>query len=88
MKNFGVAFTLLPSGEKSPPANTRSSSHLVVNIIMELIHRARWVKYVHINPDPKISGYADVVLRESIRIFMTYATLIGLDVMAAYIKNA
>ena len=42
----------------------------------------------HKTPDPTTSAYAGVVSRESVRIALTYAALMGLDVMAADVQNA
>ena len=48
----------------------------------------RWVKDGHRTPDPNTSAYAGVVSRESVRVVLTYAALMNLDVMAADIQNA
>ena len=42
----------------------------------------------HNTPDPTTSAYAGMVSRESVRIALTYAALMGLDVMAADVQNA
>ncbi len=42
----------------------------------------------HRTPDPTTSAYAGVVSQESVRVALTYAALMGLDVMAANIQNA
>ena len=39
-------------------------------------------------PDPAVSTYSRVVSRESVRIALTYAALMELDIMAADIGNA
>ena len=42
----------------------------------------------HKTPEPTTSNYAGVVSRESVRIAFTYASMMGLSVCAADIKNA
>ena len=42
----------------------------------------------HKTPDPVESTYAGVVSRESVRIAMTYASLMGLEIWGADIQNA
>ena len=42
----------------------------------------------HRTPDPTTLAYAGVVSQESIRVALTYAALVGLDVMTADIQNA
>lgn len=41
----------------------------------------------HLNPDPVDSKYAGVVSRESVRIALTYAVLLGIGKWAADIMN-
>jgi hypothetical protein len=55
---------------------------------MDFTRKARWVKDGHKTPNPTTTDYLGVVLRESIRIALTYAALMGLPVMGADIKNA
>ena len=55
---------------------------------MDLTRKARWVKDRHRSPDLTASAYAGIVSRESVRVGLTYAALVDLDVMAADIQNA
>ena len=55
---------------------------------MDFTRKARWVKDGHRTPDPTTSAYAGVVSRESVRVALTYAALMSLEVMAANIQNA
>ena len=55
---------------------------------MNFTRKDRWVKDGHKTPNPTATNYLSVVLRESIRIALTYAALMGLPVMVADIKNA
>ena len=88
MTNVGVAFEILPNGEKAPPGWSKASGHLIFDVKMDFTRKARWVKDGHRTPDPKTSTYAGVVSRESIRIALTYAALHQIDVKCADIKNA
>ena len=88
MMNVGVAFEILPNGEKAPPGWSKASGHLIFDVKMDFTRKARWVKDGHRTPDPKTSTYAGVVSRESIRIALTYAALHQIDVKCADIKNA
>ena len=88
MTNVSVAFEILPIGVKPPPGWKKSSGHLIWDVKMDFIRKARWVKDGHLTPEPSNSNYAGVVSRESVRIAFTYAALNGLDVQAADIQNA
>jgi len=88
MTNVGIAFKILEPHEKMPVGYTKSSGHIIFDVKMDLTKKARWVKDGHRTPDPETSSYAGVVSRESIRILLTYAALLGLDVWAADIRNA
>ena len=55
---------------------------------MDMTRKARLVADGHKVADPQGSTYAGVVSRETVRIAFTYATLNGLDILAANIQNA
>ena len=88
MYNVAVAFKILEDHEPLPVGWTPSSGHLVFDVKMDFTLKARWVKDGHKSPDPETSAYAGVVSRESIRIALTYAALLGVNVLAADIRNA
>lgn len=88
MKNVGVAFEILPNGQKAPVGWSKASGHLIFDVKMDFTRKARWVKDGHRTPNPTTSTYAGVVSRESIRIALTYAALHDIDVKVADIKNA
>ena len=88
MANVGIAFEILGEGEKAPPGWHKASGHLIFDVKMDFTRKARWVKDGHRTPDPTTSAYAGVVSRESVRIALTHAALMGLDVWAADIQNA
>ena len=88
MKNVGVAFEILPNGQKAPVGWSKASGHLIFDVKMDFTRKARWVKDGRRTPNPTTSTYADVVSPESIRIALTYAALHDIDVKVADIKNA
>ena len=55
---------------------------------MDYTQKARWVKDGHKTLDSTMSSYAGVVSRESNRICLTYAALLGLPVIDGNVKNA
>ena len=71
-----------------PVGWTKSSGHMVFTVKMDFTRKARWVKDGHKCPDPEASNYAGVVSRESVRIALTYAALMEVNVLAADIRNA
>ena len=78
----------LELGKPIPIGWSKSSFHLVFDVKMDFTRKARWVKDGHRTAEPEILTFAGVVSRESVRIALTYATLNGIDVIAADIKNA
>ena len=88
MGNVLIAFHILAEGE-DPPMNLKELGvHIIFDIKMDLTRKARLVAEGHKTPTPEGSTYAGVVSRETVRIALTYAALLGLDVMAADILNA
>ncbi len=83
-----VAFDILGPGEKPPPGWTKSSGHLVFDVKMDFTRKARWVKDGHRTPDAITPSYAGVVSRDSIRIALVYAKLLGLQICGGDIRNA
>ena len=61
---------------------------MVFDIKLDLTRKARLVADGHLTPDPNDSTYAGVVSRETVRISLTYAALLGVDIWAADIMNA
>ena len=88
MGNVGIAFEILGPNEKAPPGWLRSSGHIIFDVKMDFTRKARWVKDGHRTPDSLTSSYAGVVARDSIRIHLTHAALMGLQVMGGDIRNA
>jgi hypothetical protein len=88
MGNLIVAFKILYPGQKPPPGWYKTSGHIIFDVKMDFTRKARRVKDGHKTPDSTTSSYAGVVSRESIRICLTYAALLGLPVIGGNIKNA
>ena len=88
MKNVIVAFDILDSGENVPVGHSKLGVHMVFDVKLDLTRKARLVADGHLTPDPVDSTYAGVVSRETVRVALTYAALMGLDVWAADIMNA
>jgi hypothetical protein len=88
MRNLNIAFEYLELGEKAPPGWFKASGHIVFDVKMDFTRKARWVKDGHKTPDSTTSSFAGVVSRESIRIGLTYAALLGLPVIGGDIQNA
>ena len=63
-----VAFKVLDFNEKAPVGYSRLRVHMVFDIKLDLIRKARLVADEHLTPDPVGSTYADVVSRENVRI--------------------
>ena len=88
MYNVGVAFEVLEEGVRAPNGWTKVTGHLVWDVKMDFTRKTWWVLDGHKTPEPEGSTYAGVVLRESIRIALSYAALNGIDIFAADIRNA
>jgi Reverse transcriptase (RNA-dependent DNA polymerase) len=89
MHNIGMGFEVLEASEAMPVGWSKVTGHMVFDVKMEsFIRKARWVLDGHRTPDVEGSTYAGVFSRESVRIALTYATLNGLHVCAADIRNA
>ena len=52
---------------------------MVFDIKLDLTRKTRLVADGHFTPDPVDSTYADVVLRETVKIALTHAALHGFD---------
>ena len=88
MYNIGVAFEVLAEGQQAPNGWKRVTGHLVWNMKMDFMRKARWVLDGHNTPDPVGSTFTGVVSRESVQITFTYTVLNRLDILAADIRNA
>ena len=88
MRNVVVAFHILDSGVNVPGGYAQLGVHMVFDVKLDLTRKARLVADGHLTPDPIESTYAGVVSRESVKIALTYAALLDLDLWAADIMNA
>ena len=83
-----IVFEILEPGQKAPPGWQKATGHIIFEVKMDFTRKARWVKDGHKTPDLTTSSFAGVVSRESIRISLTYAGLLGLPVIGGDIQNA
>ena len=81
-------FQILEDRESVPIGLKRLSVYLILDVKMDLSRKSRLVADGHKTPDPIGSTYAGVVSQESVRIALTYAALIDLNVWGADIQNA
>ena len=88
MGNVGVAFEILSPNTKAPLGWYKASGHIIFDVNMDFTRKARWVKDGHKTPNSTTSSFAGVVSRDSIRIALTHAALLGLPVIGADIRNA
>ena len=63
------------------------SCHMIFDIKMDLMRKARLVAGGHMMDPPKESTYSSVVSRDSIRIAFTLAALNDLDVLSADVQG-
>ena len=89
MTNVMVAFDILGEDETLPNGLSSLKVHLIFDVKMDMTRKARLVADGHLTSDPGVTHtYASVVSRETVRIVFTYASLNGLDILAADILNA
>ena len=65
MYNIGVAFKVLDEGEQAPNGWKKVTGHLVWDVKMDFMRKARWVLNGHKMPDPVGSTFTRVVSSES-----------------------
>ena len=61
---------------------------MVIDVKLDLTRKAQLVADGHLTSDPVDSTYAGIVSRETVRIALSYAVLLGLNIWAADIMNA
>jgi hypothetical protein len=88
MGNVCIAFEILGSNAKAPPGWHKALGHIVFDMKMDFTQKAQLVKDSHKTPDSTTSSFAGIVSRDSIRISLTYAALLGLPVIGVDIRNA
>ena len=88
MRQVSVAFEILEKDARVPIGFSVSSGHLVFDVKMDIIRKARWVKDGHKTPEPEVSTFAGVVSRESVRIALAYAAMNDIGMTACDIRNA
>ena len=60
MQNLKVAFDVLEDGAKIPVGHNKAHVHLVFDIRMTLVRKARWVKDGHRTPEPEWSTFLEL----------------------------
>ena len=88
MTNNRVAFQVLEPGESPSSQHRFVECHMIFDVKMDFTRKARFVANGAKTPTPKESCYAGVVSRETVRIALTHAALMGVDVIAGDIMNA
>ena len=88
MKNSRMAFHLLGKDDKPPVGFKEITCHLVFDVKMDLMRKARYVAGGHLTDPPSSMTYASVVSRDSARIALLLAALSDLNVLASDIQNA
>ena len=88
MTNVSVAFQFLADDDPIPRGYKRMGTHLIFDVKMDFTRKARLVADGHKTAKPAHCTYAGVVLRESVRIALTFAALMDLEVLTADIQNA
>ena len=88
MSDLMIAFEMKNHGEKAPPGWFKTTGHIIWDVKMDFTRKCRWVKDGHKTPASTTSNYSGVVSRESIRIALTYAALLGLPAIGGDIKGA
>ena len=82
MENLKVAFDIMPDGKSPPFYYTKADGHLIFDLRMTLERKSRWMAIKL----PKLSGQylqVYVLLREIIRIALTYAALNDIPVFSS-----
>ena len=65
MYDVGVAFEILSPGQFPPKCWHKVTGHLVWDVKMDFMHKARWVLDGHKTLDPEGLTFAGVISRES-----------------------
>ena len=71
MLNVGIAFEVLEYTQDLPVGWKPVLGHIIFDIKVDFARKARSVLNSHITDEPRISAYAGVFSRESVRIALT-----------------
>ena len=80
MRNVSITFKILDSGENPSVGFSGLSVQMVFDIKLDLTRKARHFVDGHVNPNPVDSTYTEVVSSITLRIAITYAVLLGVDI--------
>ena len=73
MENVSIAFEFKHHGYKPPPGWIKTGGHLIWDVKMDFIRKARWVKDGHKTADIVSSSFAGVVSQESVQIALIHS---------------
>ena len=87
MKNVRVYFDIKKKDTKIDPGHSYLDYHIIFDVKMDFTRKDRFVDNGYTTPIKPASTYGGIVSRDMARISLTYASLYGLDIMAADIEN-
>ena len=88
MSKIFPAVKILNEGAQHPVGHQMIPCHIVFDVKMDFIRKARFVAGGHKTQEPETPTYASVVSRESVRIGFLLAALNDIEVIAADIAGA
>jgi hypothetical protein len=71
-----------------PPGFKKIDCHMVFDVKLDLVCKARFVAGGHQTDPPKESVYSSIVSRDSVRLAFLIAALNDLEILSADIQNA
>jgi hypothetical protein len=87
MKNVLPAFEFRDD-DVMPPGFKKIDCHMVFDVKLDLVHKARFVAGGHQTDPPKESVYSSVVSHDSVRLAFLIAALNDLEILSADVQNA
>jgi len=87
MKNVMPAFEFRDD-DKMPIGHEKIDCHMIFDVKLDLVRKARFVAGGHQTEVPSESVYSSYVSRDSVRIAFLIAALNDLDILAADVQNA
>jgi hypothetical protein len=71
-----------------PPGLKNIDCHMVFDVKLDLVRKARFVAGGHQTDPPKESVYSSIISRNSVRLAFLIAVLYGLEILSADVQNA
>jgi hypothetical protein len=87
MKNVLQAFEFRDD-DVMPPGFKKINCHMVFDVKLDLVHKARCVAGGHQTDPPKESVYSSVISCDSVRVAFLHAALNDLEILSADIQKA